>query len=96
MLNSVPKFAQCETRPNFFKSWPVFKVENRNKKNLNSRIFRKTHLGNLVMMMYSKFQCNRKARSKLNHVPKFAQKVSGEREGGGRVLGAYLANFKQS
>ena len=34
-------------------------------------------------MIYTKYQCNRKARSMLNHVPKFTQKVSGEREGGG-------------
>ena len=38
----------------------------------NSRIFRKTVLGNISEMTYTKYQCNRKTRSMLNHVPKLA------------------------
>ena len=73
MFNSVPKFAQFEERTNkFFKSRQVFKVENWNKKLRNSRIFRKTFLGNIVKMIYVKYECHPKSRSILNHVPKNA------------------------
>ena len=49
----------------------VLKAENRNKQNLNSRIFRKKVLRNLKKMIHIKYQCNRNARSMLK--PKFAQ-----------------------
>ena len=49
----------------------VFKVENRNNRSFSS--LGRTVLGNTLKIICSKYQCNRKTRSVLNHVLKFAQ-----------------------
>ena len=69
MLNRVSKYAQCEERT--FQVQTGFQSVKPKQKILKFQNFLKNILGNLVKMMYVKYQCHPKSIGMLNHVPKF-------------------------